>query len=78
MCQFEKLNYGCGHEQFRIYKHCHFARNDPEHRCYGAWTISNEMNVPQNKCPRCNAHEQEMHAQYQAHAAGMGFVGTRQ
>jgi hypothetical protein len=75
MCQFEKLNYGCGHEQFRIFKHCHFARNDPDHRCYGAWSISKELNAHQNKCPRCTTGEALMHPQYQGHA---GFVGMRQ
>jgi hypothetical protein len=75
MCQYEGLNYRCGHQKLRIYKHCHFARNDPDHRCYGAWTVSRELNVEGEICPQCARATRAVGTATYERA---GYVGVRQ
>jgi hypothetical protein len=53
MCSYEENTYACGHVLKRLVKHCHFARNDPAHSCFGAWTISKYNNLPTENCPDC-------------------------
>lgn len=53
MCQYENISYNCGHHKLRLIKHCHFARNDPEHACFGAWNIKREWSLPYENCPDC-------------------------
>lgn len=53
MCQYEGITYACTHSKLRIWKHCHFARNDPNHQCFGAWTIEREVELPKENCPDC-------------------------
>ena len=53
MCQYEGITYACTHSKLRIWKHCHFARNDPNHQCFGAWTIEREIELPKENCPDC-------------------------
>ncbi|KAF2427794.1 hypothetical protein EJ08DRAFT_577285, partial [Tothia fuscella] len=43
MCQYEQINYACGHSPRRLHKHCHFARNDPSHSCFGAYSVNSEF-----------------------------------
>jgi hypothetical protein len=54
MCQFEKLTFRCGHESTRRIKHCHFARNDPLHQCFGAWVVKREASIDEF-CSDCAA-----------------------
>jgi hypothetical protein len=53
MCAFDLFEYGCGHGTKKVHKHCHFARNDPAHSCYGAWTIHATYPVPHQNCGLC-------------------------
>ena len=53
MCQYESISYNCGHDKLRLIKHCHFARNDPGHACFGAWSIKREWSLPYENCSDC-------------------------
>ncbi|KAF2492078.1 hypothetical protein BU16DRAFT_529450 [Lophium mytilinum] len=53
MCQYESINFSCGHSRPRLIKHCHFARNDPNHQCFGAWSIKREWTNPHENCDIC-------------------------
>ncbi|KAI4844927.1 hypothetical protein E4T44_05917 [Aureobasidium sp. EXF-8845] len=53
MCQYENIHYGCGHAARRLIKHCHFARNDPNHQCFGAWSVKREWSNPTEYCRNC-------------------------
>ncbi|KAG9959816.1 hypothetical protein KCU61_g7163, partial [Aureobasidium melanogenum] len=53
MCQYENIHYGCGHTVRRLIKHCHFARNDPNHQCFGAWSVKREWSNPTEYCRNC-------------------------
>ncbi|EOD48215.1 hypothetical protein UCRNP2_4994 [Neofusicoccum parvum UCRNP2] len=55
MCQYEAIHYHCSHVGRRLIKHCHFARNDPNHQCFGAWSIKREWKQPFENCPTCVA-----------------------
>lgn len=33
MCDWEEFIFSCGHSEFRLQSYCHYARNDPYHRC---------------------------------------------
>ena len=35
MCDYEEFLFDCGHSQQRLKSYCHFARNDPNHQCFG-------------------------------------------
>ncbi|KAF2395528.1 hypothetical protein EJ06DRAFT_463857, partial [Trichodelitschia bisporula] len=50
MCQYEDIHYGCLHHKLRLIKHCHFARNDPHHACFGAWTVGRTWSLPCEHC----------------------------
>ncbi|RDI77148.1 hypothetical protein Vi05172_g12905 [Venturia inaequalis] len=41
--------------KLRLWKHCHFARNDPNHQCFGTYTIEREIDLPKENCPDCVA-----------------------
>ncbi|KAF2027676.1 hypothetical protein EK21DRAFT_30538, partial [Setomelanomma holmii] len=52
--QYEKINFSaCGHEEKRLASYCHFARNDPNHQCFGAWNYKYEWTQHQHKCNNC-------------------------
>ena len=53
MCQYESIHFSCGHVGRRLIKHCHFARNDPNHQCFGAWSIKREWTQPRENCAAC-------------------------
>ena len=35
MCDYEEFLFACGCSTFRLKSYCHFARNDPNHQCFG-------------------------------------------
>ncbi|KAJ0163540.1 hypothetical protein CTA2_2823 [Colletotrichum tanaceti] len=35
MCEFEEFLFTCQHSAVRKKTYCHFARNDPNHQCFG-------------------------------------------
>ncbi|KAK8231424.1 hypothetical protein HDK77DRAFT_485630 [Phyllosticta capitalensis] len=55
MCQYEAIHFNCGHVCRRLIKYCHFARNDPNHQCFGAWSIKREWRQPYENCHACVA-----------------------
>jgi hypothetical protein len=58
MCYYEKITFvACGHEEKRLIQHCHFARNDPGHQCFGAWRYKREWNQYSSKCGGCTEVE---------------------
>ncbi|KAF2473569.1 uncharacterized protein BDR25DRAFT_165268, partial [Lindgomyces ingoldianus] len=51
---FERVHFQqCGHEEKRVTSHCHFARNDPLHQCFGVWTMKREWWVRERMCKDC-------------------------
>lgn len=57
MCFYEKTTFLCGHVQRRLMKHCHFARNDPGHQCFGAWNDKREWNQLEVNCADCTRRQ---------------------
>lgn len=53
MCFYEKINFRCSHTEYRLVQHCHFARNDPGHQCFGAWNLKREWNQSEANCTNC-------------------------
>ncbi|KAF2486860.1 hypothetical protein BDY17DRAFT_321619 [Neohortaea acidophila] len=53
---YEVIHFHCGHAGRRLIKHCHFARNDPEHMCSGSWSIKREWISANQVCAEC-AHQ---------------------
>lgn len=39
MCDWEEFQFLCGHHSSRLLSHCHFARTDPYHQCFGVKVI---------------------------------------
>ncbi|KAF2866323.1 hypothetical protein BDV95DRAFT_505138 [Massariosphaeria phaeospora] len=59
MCYYEKVNYvACGHEGKRLIQYCHFARNDPLHQCFGAWSYKRELYQRDMECENCTNQRQ--------------------
>ncbi|KAF2682181.1 hypothetical protein K458DRAFT_391210 [Lentithecium fluviatile CBS 122367] len=60
MCYFERVHYTfCGHdEKGRLIQHCHFARNDPAHQCFGAWNYRGTLEQHNSECKDCAAKKQ--------------------
>ncbi|RMY76619.1 hypothetical protein D0863_01836 [Hortaea werneckii] len=63
MCQYEVIHFHCGHAGRRLIKHCHFARNDPNHQCFGAWSIKREWISANQSCQTCVQREMMRRAQ---------------
>ncbi|KAF1943023.1 hypothetical protein EJ02DRAFT_344259 [Clathrospora elynae] len=53
MCYYEKIHFPCTHTEHRLIQHCHFARNDPGHQCFGAWNIKREWQQRETDCDNC-------------------------
>lgn len=55
MCNHERIIYeDCQHRFLRLISHCHFARNDPFHQCWGVRAIKRLRRIIGEKCPGCN------------------------
>ncbi|KAL2356324.1 hypothetical protein BJ546DRAFT_827966, partial [Cryomyces antarcticus] len=55
--QYKAISFKCDHLQRRLIKHCHFARNDPKHKCAGAWRITRGWKYPDEICQTCISRE---------------------
>ena len=55
MCNYENITFACGHSKRGLIKYCHFARTDPDHNCFGAWSIKRERRLPLDNCRDCIA-----------------------
>jgi hypothetical protein len=65
MCYYEKISFTCNHFEKRLIQHCHFARNDPNHQCFGAWNYKRERDDPSGRaCEDC------IRAQYWSNTSG--------
>jgi hypothetical protein len=54
MCYYEVIRSAlCGHEERRLFQYCHFARNDQNHQCFGAWNIKRVREQSEVKCTQC-------------------------
>jgi hypothetical protein len=51
--KFEVIHFSCRHSGRRLIKHCHFARNDPNHQCFGAWSVKREWINANQVCHAC-------------------------
>ncbi|OLN85867.1 hypothetical protein CCHL11_05398 [Colletotrichum chlorophyti] len=52
MCDWEEFLFTCNHSILRLKSYCHFARNDPNHQCFGVKVLRNSwrQNVPCDDC----------------------------
>ncbi|KAK2038100.1 hypothetical protein LZ31DRAFT_139336 [Colletotrichum somersetense] len=52
MCDWEEFLFTCNHSIVRLKSYCHFARNDPNHQCFGVKVLRNSwrQNVPCDNC----------------------------
>ncbi|RTE72530.1 hypothetical protein BHE90_013050 [Fusarium euwallaceae] len=41
MCDWEEFLFLCNHSTLRLKSYCHFARNDPNHQCFGVKVLRN-------------------------------------
>ncbi|XP_014562619.1 hypothetical protein COCVIDRAFT_32580 [Bipolaris victoriae FI3] len=57
MCFYNKITFLCKHIEYRVAVHCHFARNDPGHQCFGAWNVKREWSEPQELCKDCTREQ---------------------
>jgi hypothetical protein len=54
MCYYEIIrSVMCGHEEMRLFQYCHFARNDQNHQCFGAWNIKRVREQSEVRCTSC-------------------------
>ncbi|KAM0722972.1 hypothetical protein Q7P37_001170 [Cladosporium fusiforme] len=51
--QLNSLQSCARHSGRRLIKHCHFARNDPKHQCFGAWSVKREWISANQVCQAC-------------------------
>ncbi|KAL0942506.1 uncharacterized protein CTRU02_200392 [Colletotrichum truncatum] len=52
MCDFEEFLFTCEHSTVRLKSYCHFARNDPNHQCFGVKVLRNswQQSTPCDNC----------------------------
>lgn len=76
MCDWEAIHFKCGHSMRRLFRYCHFARNDINHQCMGPWALKREWNNPYALCDRCYERIREQEAQ-QAQNSSQQRTGAR-
>ncbi|KAK3945927.1 hypothetical protein QBC46DRAFT_336095 [Diplogelasinospora grovesii] len=52
MCDYEEFIFTCTHSTVRLKSYCHFARNDPNHQCFGVKKLRNVWDQD-FECERC-------------------------
>lgn len=69
MCDWEEFLFLCNHSTLRLKSYCHFARNDPNHQCFGVKVLRNSWRqcVP---CDDCAAAWQTVEMQGQHNYQG--------
>ncbi|KAF1838062.1 hypothetical protein BDW02DRAFT_482161, partial [Decorospora gaudefroyi] len=50
---YEEITFSCGDTEHHLMQHCHFARNDPGHQCFGAWNLKRKWRQPASECEDC-------------------------
>ncbi|EJT68687.1 hypothetical protein GGTG_13741 [Gaeumannomyces tritici R3-111a-1] len=73
MCDFEEFIFTCGCSEQRLQSYCHYARNDPQHRCRRVRKLRSvwDQNV---ECER-HMRERWMQWQWQQQQGGQGQGG---
>jgi hypothetical protein len=71
MCDLEEFLFSCGHNTFRLKAYCHFARNDPNHQCFGVKQLRDSW-AQVYECETCRLHHQQQatRASYGHHQGG--------
>lgn len=52
MCDWEEFIFGCQCTYTKRKNYCHFARNDPNHQCFGVQVLKKVWDVPE-ACDKC-------------------------
>lgn len=71
MCDFEEFLFTCGHSEVRLKSHCHFARNDPYHDCFGVKVLRKSWRQD-GPCEDCVAMITALEAANRQQGAGHG------
>lgn len=53
MCDWEEFIFGCSCSYTKRKNYCHFARNDPNHQCFGVQVLKKVWDVPE-ACEKCS------------------------
>ncbi|KAK5634660.1 hypothetical protein RRF57_010373 [Xylaria bambusicola] len=53
MCDWEEFIFVCNHTTLRLKSHCHFARNDPNHQCFGVKVLRDSWFQEGQLCDNC-------------------------
>ena len=53
MCDYQEFLFICSHSVVKLKSHCHFARNDPNHQCFGVQVLKKVWDVPEI-CDKCS------------------------
>jgi hypothetical protein len=53
MCDWEEFIFGCSCSYTKRKSYCHFARNDPNHQCFGVQVLKKVWEVPE-MCDKCS------------------------
>ncbi|POS80552.1 hypothetical protein DHEL01_v201053 [Diaporthe helianthi] len=53
MCDWEEFIFGCSCSYTKRKSYCHFARNDPNHQCFGVQVLKKVWEVPEI-CDKCS------------------------
>lgn len=54
MCDWEEFIFGCSCSYTKRKNYCHFARNDPNHQCFGVQVLKKVWDVPE-ACDKCSS-----------------------
>ncbi|KAJ9156337.1 hypothetical protein NKR23_g1447 [Pleurostoma richardsiae] len=54
MCDWEEFIFSCRCSVTKLKSHCHFARNDPNHQCFGVQVLKKVWDLPE-VCDKCLA-----------------------
>ncbi|KAI1439224.1 hypothetical protein GGR50DRAFT_8930 [Xylaria sp. CBS 124048] len=55
MCDWEEFLFVCSHSELRLKSHCHSARNDPNHQCFGVKVLRHSWFQDGQLCDNCLA-----------------------
>ncbi|OIW31568.1 hypothetical protein CONLIGDRAFT_678038 [Coniochaeta ligniaria NRRL 30616] len=72
MCDLEEFLFSCGHNIFRLKSYCHFARNDPNHQCFGVKQLRDSW-AQVYECEACRM----LHQQQQRQASMSAYGGDQ-
>ncbi|KAI1502793.1 hypothetical protein F5X99DRAFT_377411 [Biscogniauxia marginata] len=61
MCDWEEFLFVCNHSTLRLKSYCHFARNDPNHQCYGVKMLRDSWLQEGQLCDDCLASGYRIH-----------------